>query len=175
MIIRIKKRHFLRSSDIKKVIEVASKNFKGINIDLRGSEVELMVLETNDKLYLVGGMPFMVTRSNNITHPTLIALQKGVISLEEVTVDRGAVPYVLRGADVMVPGIIKFPKDVERGRIVAVKGEDLASPIAVGITLMDYNEFSSSNKGKAVKNIHHLGDKLWKFYMGLQTQQRRRR
>jgi PUA domain protein len=44
---------------------------------------------------------------------------------------------------------------------ITVEGKDV--PIAVGIALVDGVEMQNG-KGKAVKNIHHLKDKVWNHF-----------
>jgi len=62
----------------------------------------------------------------------------------------------------MVPGITHIYKKFQRGDIVIVVEEKHERVIAVGIALMEYDEIVKSEKGKAIRNIHHVGDKLWK-------------
>ncbi len=80
-----------------------------------------------------------------------------------VVVDQGAVPYITKGADVMRPGIVKFEGDFKKGDIVLVKAVTLKFPIAVGIALYDRDEMEKMERGKVVKNLHHLGDDLFKL------------
>ncbi|HEB37241.1 MAG TPA: hypothetical protein ENI14_01070, partial [Thermoplasmatales archaeon] len=39
-----------------------------------------------------------------------------------------------------------------------------STPLASGIALLDGSEMIKSSSGKAVKNLHHVGDTLWKFF-----------
>ena len=81
-----------------------------------------------------------------------------------VTVDEGALKFIINGADVMKPGIVYADERIKEGDFVYVTVEGKESPIAVGVALCSGNEMSG--KGKAVKNIHHLKDKIWKHFFG---------
>ncbi len=91
----------------------------------------------------------------------------GVLKLKpkggRVVVDEGAMPYVMRGADVMKPGIVEVNESVRAGDFVYVAVEKKLTPIAVGIALIDGREMKGG-KGRAVKNIHHLKDEVWNYF-----------
>ena len=80
-----------------------------------------------------------------------------------VVVDEGAVPYITKGADVMRPGIVEFVGDFKKGGVVLVRSVKLKFPIAVGLALYDKEEMEQMEKGKVVKNLHHLGDRLFEL------------
>jgi PUA domain protein len=75
-------------------------------------------------------------------------------------VDDGAVPHIVNGADVMRPGIKEINGDFGDGDVVLIR--DLKGRyIAIGVSLVSASEMRSITKGKVVKVIHHLGDRLW--------------
>ena len=78
-----------------------------------------------------------------------------------VMVDDGAIKFILNGADVMAPGIIKADEGIKKEDLVWVKDERNL-PLAVGMAIMDGEEMRDATKGKAVENLHHMGDELWK-------------
>ena len=78
-----------------------------------------------------------------------------------VMVDDGAIKFILNGADVMAPGIIDADEEIKKGDVVWVR-DARNLPIAVGISLMDGTEMIKSEKGKAVENLHHIGDEIWR-------------
>jgi len=81
-----------------------------------------------------------------------------------VTVDEGAMKFIMNGADVMKPGIVYVDERIKEGDFVYVTVENKESPIAVGIALCDGVEMKG--KGKAVKNLHHIKDRVWKHFFG---------
>ncbi len=88
----------------------------------------------------------------------------------KVVVDEGAMPYIMNGADVMKPGIVEADGEIREGDFVYVLVEGKESPIAVGVALCDGREMvegdKASRKGKAIKNIHHLKDRIWNIFFG---------
>jgi len=82
-----------------------------------------------------------------------------------VTVDEGALKFIMNGADIMKPGIVYADERIKEGDFVYVTVEGKESPIAVGIALCNGEEMKGA-KGKAVKNLHHLKDKIWKQFYG---------
>lgn len=83
----------------------------------------------------------------------------------KVTVDEGALKFIMNGADVMKPGIVYADERIKEGDFVYVTVEEKESPIAVGVALCDGNSMMGG-KGKAVKNLHHLKDRIWKYFYG---------
>lgn len=77
-----------------------------------------------------------------------------------VTVDMGAVRFVTNGADVMAPGIVEADPALQPGDWCWVRDERNRQPLAVGKALVAASAMVRG-KGKAVKSVHHLGDKLW--------------
>ncbi len=99
------------------------------------------------------GMAFLTLRGILACNPT-----KGY-----ATVDMGAVKFLYNGADVMAPGIVEADPEIKEGEPVWVREESHKRPLAVGIALLDGRTMVESKKGKAIKTLHHVGDKIWKF------------
>jgi PUA domain protein len=99
--------------------------------------------------------------------PTLKLLHKYPNMLPKVGVDRGAIKFVLKGAEIMCPGMTSqggdLSTDIENEKVVAVYAEGKEHAIAVGLTKMSTEEIKSVNKGVGVENIHQLADGLWKL------------
>ena len=86
--------------------------------------------------------------------------------LPKFTVDRGAVPFVLGGANIMAPGLTNTEKgghmeDVPAEAVVAIQVAGKDHAIAIGVTSMSSQEIRDANKGNAVENTHWLLDGLW--------------
>ena len=77
-----------------------------------------------------------------------------------VTVDMGAIKFVTNGADIMAPGIVEADPALQPGDWCWVRDERNKQPLAVGKALVPGTAMVRG-KGKAVKSIHHVGDKLW--------------
>jgi len=96
--------------------------------------------------------------------PTLRLLHKYPFICPWEQVDRGAIKFVLSGANIMCPGLTsKGAKMTEqpKGSVVAIMAEGKEHAIAVGLTTMSTQDIASINKGIGVDNIHYLNDGLW--------------
>lgn len=83
--------------------------------------------------------------------------------LKAITVDKGAVKFVVNGADIMRPGITAVDEAIQKDEIVAVVDETHHKPLAVGIALFSGVEIEQATSGKMIKNIHYVGDGVWKI------------
>ena len=86
--------------------------------------------------------------------------------MPKFTVDRGAVPFILSGANIMAPGLTNTEKggamdDVPAESVVAVMVAGKEHAIAIGVTTMSSEQIRKENKGNAVENTHWLNDGLW--------------
>jgi len=85
--------------------------------------------------------------------------------LPHVQVDRGAIKYVLSGANIMCPGLTsagaRLPVDLPLHAPVAVHAEGKLLACAVGLSQKSAADIRSQNKGVGVDNLHWLGDDLW--------------
>src|ERR1051326_7294176 len=77
-----------------------------------------------------------------------------------VTVYMGAVRFVANGADIMAPGIVAADPQLQPGDWCWIRDEKNGQPLAVGKALVPGTAMVRG-KGKAVKSIHYLGDKIW--------------
>jgi|AntAceMinimDraft_9_1070365.scaffolds.fasta_scaffold125274_1 PUA domain protein len=93
--------------------------------------------------------------------PTLHLLMKYVDLLPSVTVDKGAIKFVINGADIMRPGITTC-QDFEKDSFVVIIDENYSKPLAVGKVLMSSVDLINSIGGKAILNLHRIGDYIWK-------------
>lgn len=81
-----------------------------------------------------------------------------------VTVDKGAIPFILGGANIMCPGLTNpggvLPNlEANRGVIIMAEGKEHA--IGVGTTKMSSEDIRSKNKGIGIEVAHYLGDGLF--------------
>ncbi|CAD6219178.1 GSCOCG00004843001-RA-CDS [Cotesia congregata] len=81
-------------------------------------------------------------------------------------VDKGAIKFVLSGANIMCPGLTsKGAKmtQVSKGTVVAVMAEGKQHALAVGVTTLSTEDIAKINKGVGVENCHYLNDGLWQM------------
>ncbi|XP_066587167.1 malignant T-cell-amplified sequence 1 homolog [Prorops nasuta] len=96
--------------------------------------------------------------------PTLKLLHKYPFFLPMQQVDKGAIRFVLSGANIMCPGLTsKGAKmtQVEKGTVVAVMAEGKQHALAIGVTTLSTDDIIKVNKGVGIENCHYLNDGLW--------------
>tara|TARA_A100001015_G_C14909871_1_gene679989 strand:+ start:771 stop:1208 length:438 start_codon:yes stop_codon:yes gene_type:complete len=110
-------------------------------------------------VYTVNGAPLFFECNSEVI-PTIKCLLKEPL-LATVTVDMGAVRFVVNGADIMGPGITSFTESVREGDYVAIVDETHGKVLSVCKSLIDGDTFVVGTKGKVLQNVHYVGDKLW--------------
>lgn len=154
---KTKKRNFLKNKKIKEI-----KNQLGIyeNIIPKKSQVEYIKVEDMPVIYLIDGEPLLMQTEDKII-PTLKAILNQKTIENEVVVDMGAINFVIKGADIMSPGIVDAQDTITEGDTVVIVDEQHHKPLAIGTALITGPEMVENNKGKAIKNLHYVGDPTW--------------
>ncbi len=144
----------LRKSEIKDLSEEIRSCF-GIDPKISAKDR----VEVNDDIIMINGEPaFFYHEGRIVPHlKRLIASQ----FLKPVTVDMGAVRFMVKGADLMRPGITKVGPGISKDDIIAIIDESHSKPIAVGISLFSSQEIESMDSGKVIRTIHYVGDRIW--------------
>jgi len=78
-----------------------------------------------------------------------------------IKIDKGAIPYILNGADIMRPGITEV-STFNRGEPILIIEENHNKTLAIGIPLFDSTELKQKKAGKVIKNIHFYNDNYFK-------------
>lgn len=115
----------------------------------------------NEKILSINHQPAFFYYENKLA-PTLHNLLREQTLLKRITVDMGAVKFVVGGADIMRPGVVSIESEISAGDFVAVVDVNNKKPLAVGIALFGSAEMQEMKTGKVVKNIHYVGDDVWK-------------
>lgn len=155
---KLKRRHFLKRSEVKKLSEELHQSLRAA---ILLEDVEVAFTQDDDEIYFHRGQPLLIRKKGGRLFPSLKSLLDGLFALPEVVVDMGAVPHVTNGADVMLPGIRTVNGSVRAGSLVVVVDEKHGKPIAVGESLLDAEAIKAGGKGKAVRNLHWIGDDYW--------------
>lgn len=153
------RRKRLRKKEAKKV-SAEVKETAGVDVEGDMDEVDF----GNIKVILVDNEPLLINYEGRY-YLSVYGVMRLRPEKYRVTVDEGALKFIMNGADVMKPGIVYADERIKEGDFVFVTVEGKDSPIAVGLALCDGSEMIGE-KGKAVKNIHHLKDKIWKQFFG---------
>lgn len=97
--------------------------------------------------------------------PTLRLLHKYPLILPKLQMDKGAIKFVLSGANIMCPGLTsrgaKMEESVPEGTVVAIMAEGKQHALSVGLTQLSTQDIATVNKGVGVLNVHYLCDGLW--------------
>ena len=153
------RRKRLRKKEAKKV-SAEVKETAGVDVEGNMDEVDF----GNIKVILVDNEPLLINYEGRY-YLSVYGVMRLRPEKYRVTVDEGALKFIMNGADVMKPGIVYADERIKEVDFVFVTVEGKDSPIAVGLALCDGSEMIGE-KGKAVKNIHHLKDKIWKQFFG---------
>jgi len=157
---KIIKRHFLRGKDTEAILQELSHKLSVDAEQLLGPEPRMELAETQSfKILIVNGTPILA-RLNSVLCPTLF-FRKVFPFLPRIIVDMGAIPHICNGADLMAPGIVQIHGNFNENDIVLIVDERHAKPLAIGVALFDAQHTRKQKRGKVVKNIHYVGDKLW--------------
>jgi len=158
--IRVRKRKRLREKELRALAEdllhatgVEIIGPKDTGDTAEGPECELIIVNNVIEGIMVDGRPF----------PTIRGLLKHKATKSYVSVDMGAVPYVTNGADVMAPGIVEVDPDIKEGDLVWIRDMTHKRPLAIGKALVSAEVMAAKAPGKAIKNLHFVGDKIWKY------------
>ncbi|MEA3282267.1 MAG: RNA-binding protein [Euryarchaeota archaeon] len=153
-------RHYLRSSDAKKIIKELEKEFdpsdigdvfKGKRFELITTDVcDIILVEDVPMIFMPDGEPFLTVRGALEVKP----------ESRIVVVDAGATRFVVNGADVMRPGIVQADPGIREGDLVIVIEEVHGKALAVGRALISGDEMIGDS-GKAIKSLHYVGDSIW--------------
>jgi PUA domain protein len=150
------RRHTLRKKESAEIIEYLN-SYSGTEIKSERIEIVDDRFLANEDIFafFIDGKPYLTIKGAIQYSPTK----------KLVVVDTGAVKFLSNGADIMAPGIIKADTSIKAGDIVYIADEKNTRVIAVGRALVDAEKMLEGKKeerrGKVIKNIHWVGDKIW--------------
>jgi len=150
-------RTILKDRDSKPLIEDLNK-IPGCEHLSRKSRVETEMVKSSEVIF-VDGIPVAFKREGQFV-PVLtntVALE----TMPRITVDMGAVPHVVGGADIMAPGIRKVDGNFGERELVVIIDEKHGKFLSVGRSLLASEALAATKKGKVIVNIHYVGDPVW--------------
>jgi PUA domain protein len=156
----VKKRHSVRKSQAEDLLDRLTLQIGPSAALFHADMIEILETNADVALYMVN-KKLMLMDTGDWVFPTLRGALQCPFPERMVTVDAGAIPYVVNGADVMRPGIVTVSDDVVAGSPVQIVDERHKKPLAIGVALMDGPAIRASAQGKMCKNFHHVGDELW--------------
>lgn len=149
-------RHFVSKKDVKALKESLS----NLGITLPDSNIEVDERK-GEKCFFVGGKPYVYVSDRTI--PTLFLLNEVKPDKMNVTVDDGAVPHIINGANVFAQGITDMDSDIVADSMVFIRNNK-DQYIGVGISRKSAEEILANRKGEAITLIHFPGDRIMKTF-----------
>lgn len=137
--------------------------------DIIPKKSQLIQVKCSNKisLYGIGNDILFVQHFDDDLVPALKLVHKYPEHFPQVQVDRGAIKFVLGGANIMCPGLTskgaKLPDapGYDSGQSVIIYAEGKKHALAIGQLTMSTEEIKSVNKGIGVNLVTYLGDGLW--------------
>lgn len=160
---KIVKRFHMRKGEIQKLTEELEKISPDFgDIINKSGKIETAKTDTDAELVLSEGIPLLFKYEDHF-YPTIRGILRNPPRTRFITVDKGAVSFVINGADIMRPGIVEFDGKIKKGDVIYILEHEHRKPLAVGISLWDGEEFQEKSTGKCVRNIHFVGDPIWEL------------
>jgi malignant T-cell-amplified sequence len=136
----------------------------GVKVEVpRSAQVEILEPDENTKFVVIDGRFTFVSGPGKDYLP-FVGSSEAAGLFPSVSIDEGALKYIIKGADVMRPGISKYDQWGETGKLVVVREDKKGRAAAIGRTAVTSVEMADLKKGNCVKNLHHVGDKFWDAY-----------
>ena len=156
------RRHFLREKEATRLLLNISQKLKVNPKHLFGTKTPVESTETQDyRIFLINGKPLLASCKDTLL-PTLI-FAEALNRLPRIVVNMGAVSHICNGADVMAPGVVQIQGVFQTNEFLQIVDERHRKPLAIGTALFDSEHMKTLKQGRIVKNLHFVGDRLWKF------------
>jgi PUA domain protein len=151
---KLLKRKVLGRKDVRSLKEEAGSLLGSVDTNA----VSQATLEDGSTVYIYF-KEAILARKKGILFPTLI--NSAIDDLPSALVDMGAIPYVCNGADVMAPGIMGIEGGFEKDGLLVIRDVKHKKALGIGAALYTSEEMKGLKKGKAILNLHYVGDKIW--------------
>jgi len=115
-------------------------------------------LKEQDNILYKNSEKFLILK-NKVYLPHLNSVSDA--NYNSVYVDRGAIPFIIKGADLMRPGIQKMDEKIEKGEIILIKDEEHNKNLAIGFSMFSSKDMQIQKKGKSVKVYHYVSDEFY--------------
>ena len=130
---------------------------KKINIQiLKKDEIKI-----KDNIYFFNEQKCLIDTQKMLI-PHLNAFEANILdenNFKKIYVDNGAVSFVVKGANLMRPGIETVDDNIQKNERLLIKNKQFPKILAIGISLYSSDEIKKMKAGKVVNIKHHLNDK----------------
>ena len=157
----VRQRYAVRKSKLSEIYRNLEATIGKSAEQFRSDMVEVAELSGGDVvIYLLDRKPHLMEINGKI-FPTLRGAVEKPFDKRRIAIDAGAIPFMVKGADLMRPGVVDISYDVKKDEPVVIVDANHKKPLAIGIALMDADEMQGAQSGKVAKNIHYVGDDIW--------------
>lgn len=121
------------------------------------------VTESDEILYKNKEKYLLITEKNKKQILKVVPHLKSIIEagIKSVYIDNGAIPFLIKGADMMRPGITEIEDEINSGDTIFIRDAGHKKVLAVGIAVATSEELRKQEKGIVAKTIHYMGDKYY--------------
>ena len=112
-------------------------------------------IKEKDNMLYKNEAKFLIIKDKNFL-PHLKSINEK--EYKSIYVDKGAIPFVIKGADIMRPGIRKIDENIEKNEIILVKDDTHFKTLAIGFAEYNSADMQKQEKGKSVIIYHYVGD-----------------
>ena len=162
---QVRKRRPVRKKNIAPLLKNLEGHL-GLNLNIDDAFLE-MAEYGNWQLVLLDRIPHVVQVKNPEGKDCAILTLRGLLahscSQMYAEVDRGAIPFLMNGADCMAAGIHNADPNITAGDLVWIRDREHGRALAIGWAKLDGEDMIASQKGKAIQTIHYVGDELWEM------------
>jgi len=151
---KLLKRKVLGRRDVKSLKAEAGGLLGSVNTNA----VSQATLEDGSTVYIFS-KEVILARKNDVLFPTLI--NSVIDDLPSALIDMGAIPYICNGANVMAPGIMDIVGEFEKNSLLVIRDVKHKKALGIGTAVCSSEEMRELKKGKAILNLHYVGDKIW--------------
>ena len=156
----VKKRSPINKKEAKR-IKQGLFDTHNVEFPIKAGEYEIATADDFDVIIQNGYIFALIV--DDVIHLSVRGLLSATPHSGWVQVDMGAIPYVCNGANVMSAGINDASPEIVEGQYVWIREESQHKPLAVGKSLLSSQEMLNLDKGKAIKALHYIGDKVWNY------------
>lgn len=121
---------------------------------------QIKSFELNNKIEVFHSDYFIIVKAQEHYFPFLKDF-KTIDKLPKIIVDKGAIPFVCKGANIMRPGIKEIDDSFKQDDIIVISEELHTKNIAIGKSMYSSDEILNLEKGIVILNLHFVGDNIW--------------
>ena len=164
--LKIHQRHMMNSKDKRELIlelnTILKEDVVG-KILTKKSKVERIKIGNKETLYAINDVLALWHTQDDEIIPLLSFLMKKDVEWKSIIVDKGAIKFMSKGADVMRPGITSIDPTIAKGDIVLIKDPIHGKVLSIGKAMFGADEMEKKDGGKVLKCVHSLTDSIYEF------------